>query len=43
MERLADRARSLDEKNRWLDEWLLQKLHQRHVRFYEESTVLFDE
>ena len=31
------------EKNRWLEGWLLEKLHQRQVRFYEEPTVLFDE
>jgi len=30
-------------KNRWLDEWLREKLLQRQVRVYEEPTVLFDE
>lgn len=43
LERLADTGQSLDEKNRWLEGWLLEKLHQRQVRFYEEPTVLFDE
>jgi hypothetical protein len=43
LEHLSDPRRSLDEKNRWLDEWLREKLHQREVRFYEEPTVLFDE
>jgi len=43
IERLADTRHSLDEKNRWLEEWLQEKLLARHVRFYEESTVLFDE
>ncbi len=38
-----DAARTLDEKNAWLQEWMEQRLRQRHVRFYEEPTVLFDE
>jgi hypothetical protein len=40
---LTDETRSLDDKNRWLGEWVREKLAQRHVRFYEEPTVLFDE
>jgi ParB-like chromosome segregation protein Spo0J len=43
LERMADRRLSLEEKNRWLDEWLRERLLQRQVRFYEEPTVLFDE
>ena len=43
LERLADASRSLEEKNRWLQEWIQDKWAQRQVRFYEESTVLFDE
>jgi hypothetical protein len=43
LDRLADRDRSLEEKNAWLGEWLSEKLAQRQVRVYEESTVLFDE
>ncbi|HEY2954824.1 MAG TPA: hypothetical protein VGK89_06210 [Candidatus Eisenbacteria bacterium] len=43
LDRLADRAAGLEEKNRWLEEWLLEKLAKRRVRFYEEPTVLFDE
>jgi len=43
LERLADPAASLAEKNRWLDGWLLEKLSERRVRYYEEPTVLFDE
>ena len=43
LDRLADTATGLVEKNRWLEEWLLTKLRERHVRFYEEPTVLFDE
>ncbi len=38
-----DRTRTLDEKNAWLRTWLEQRLTQRRVRFYEESTVMFDE
>jgi len=43
LERLADAKTSLADKNRWLEEWLLGKLGDRRVRFYEEPTVLFDE
>jgi hypothetical protein len=43
LERMADTTASLSEKNRWLEEWLLEKLRGRRVRFYEEPTVLFDE
>ncbi len=43
LERLADTGSSLAEKNRWLEDWLREKMLERHVRFYEEPTVLFDE
>ena len=43
LDRLSDSDRTLAEKNRWLDEWLREKVHRRQVRFYQESTVLFDE
>ena len=43
LDKLADTNRTLAEKNRWLDEWLREKVHQRQVRFYQEPTVLFDE
>ncbi|HEY6867203.1 MAG TPA: hypothetical protein VI792_08100 [Candidatus Eisenbacteria bacterium] len=43
LDRLADRSLGIEEKNRWLREWTQTKLAQRHVRFYEEPTVLFDE
>jgi hypothetical protein len=43
LDKLADTDRTLAEKNRWLDEWLREKVHQREVRFYQEPTVLFDE
>ncbi len=40
---LADTEQSLEEKNRWLQGWLKQKFVTGQVRFYEESTFLFDE
>ena len=43
IERLADRTQTIDQKNSWLREWLTERVTTRHVRFYEEPTVLFDE
>ena len=43
VERMTDRAGTLAEKNEWLQRWLMEKLERRQARFYEESTVLFDE
>ncbi len=43
LETLADPGRSLEEKNRWLASWVAERMAQKNVRFYEESTVLFDE
>ena len=43
IERLADRTQTLEQKNAWLSEWLTERVTTRHVRFYEEPTVLFDE
>src|SRR5262245_20695709 len=43
MEVLASTSQDLDEKNAWLERWLEERWAQRQVRFYEESTVLFDE
>jgi len=43
LERLADTTVPLAAKNLWLEEWLREKVHRRQVRFYQESTVLFDE
>jgi hypothetical protein len=40
---MADRTRTLEEKNRWLEGWVGEKYVHRQVRFYEEPTVLFDE
>lgn len=33
----------LAEKQRWLDEWTRHKLQAREIRYYQESTFLFDE
>jgi hypothetical protein len=33
----------LEEKNAWLQAWLKQKLANKQVRYYQESTWLFDE
>lgn len=43
IERLADPAQGVADKNRWLEGWLREKVSRREVRFYQESTVLFDE
>jgi hypothetical protein len=40
---MQDPARTIEEKNRWLQEWLRDKIAHRRVRYYEEPTVLFDE
>jgi hypothetical protein len=40
---MADGSMSLEEKNRWLQGWMEERWSRRQVRFYEESTVLFDE
>jgi len=40
---LADAGRTVEEKNRWLSAWMEERTLQKNVRFYEESTVLFDE
>ncbi|HXF59805.1 MAG TPA: hypothetical protein VN539_08265 [Candidatus Saccharimonadales bacterium] len=40
---LSDPGRTVEEKNRWLKAWMEERTLQKNVRFYEESTVLFDE
>jgi hypothetical protein len=35
--------RSLEEKNEWLQEWLRDRLAGKSIRYYQESTYLFDE
>ncbi|MFV1858238.1 MAG: hypothetical protein ACC647_02690 [Anaerolineales bacterium] len=39
---LADRS-PIEEKRRALEEWIRQRVDQRRVRFYAESTFVFDE
>ncbi len=34
---------TLEQKNAWLDDWLKEKMRERHVRFYQEPVFLFDE
>lgn len=43
IERLADTSQSAEAKTEWLHDWLQEKVLARQVRYYEESTVLFDE
>ncbi|HZE19566.1 MAG TPA: hypothetical protein VE402_05540 [Candidatus Angelobacter sp.] len=43
LEVLADPGRTLEDKNRWLKAWMEERTLQKNIRFYEESTVLFDE
>jgi hypothetical protein len=40
---LADRQRSREEKEAWVRGWVRQRLEENRIRFYEESTVSFDE
>ena len=35
--------RTLEEKNAWLQDWLRVKLAGKEIRYYQESTYLFDE
>lgn len=43
LERCMDAATPLERKNEWLSAWLAERLATRQVRFYEESTVTFDD
>jgi hypothetical protein len=40
---LMDEHRTTEQKNQWLRDWIKQKLAQREIRYYQESTFLFDE
>lgn len=40
---LADLTQSAEEKNRWLQQWIKERLASHGIRFYQESTFLFDE
>jgi hypothetical protein len=35
--------RPLEDKNAWLQDWIRRKLMSKEIRFYQESTFLFDE
>jgi hypothetical protein len=43
MQRIKDTSLPLDEKNQILQEWFREKLAKRAVRYYAESTYIFDE
>jgi L-serine kinase (ATP) / ParB family transcriptional regulator, heme-responsive regulator len=40
---LSDKAQAIEAKNTWLERWVSEREAQNSIRFYEESTVLFDE
>jgi len=40
---ILESDQTLEEKNAWLDEWLKERMRERHVRFYQEPVFLFDE
>jgi len=40
---LSDPEQSQEEKQAWVRSWMRERVEQSQVRFYEESTVLFDE
>lgn len=43
LKNLIDSTKSLEEKNQALSEWFNEKVNNRHVRYYAESTYQFDE
>jgi hypothetical protein len=40
---LVDETRTTQQKNDWLHDWIKHKLACREIRYYQESTFLFDE
>ncbi len=42
LERLAS-DEAIEAKNVWLQKWLMEKIHERKVRFYQEPVFVFDE
>ena len=40
---LTDEERTTEQKNEWLRDWVKQKMAHREIRYYQESTFLFDE
>ncbi len=43
MSLLMDERRTTEQKNAWISDWVKQKLTGREIRYYQESTFLFDE
>ena len=43
LELLADQERSREEKDGWVRRWMRERMERHQVRFYEESTVVFDD
>jgi hypothetical protein len=40
---ILERDQPLEAKNAWLDNWMKEKMIERHVRYYQEPVFLFDE
>ncbi|MGE5138036.1 MAG: hypothetical protein ACM3JD_01130, partial [Rudaea sp.] len=40
---VLEKEEPLADKNRWLDDWLKNKIQSRSVRYYQEPVFLFDE
>ncbi len=40
---ILERDEPLETKNAWLDNWMKEKMVERHVRYYQEPVFLFDE
>lgn len=40
---ILERDQPLETKNAWLDNWMKEKMAERHVRYYQEPVFLFDE
>jgi hypothetical protein len=40
---ILERDQPLQAKNAWLDNWMKEKMAERHVRYYQEPVFLFDE
>lgn len=40
---ILERDQPLEMKNAWLDNWMKEKMIERHVRYYQEPVFLFDE
>ena len=43
IETLKDTNQSLEQKNTDLEQWVRQQIDKRAVRFYAESTYMFDD